>query len=118
MPKINTLQFEARVLTEPRTKQFQSGKQVTDWLVGLYAGKNQDGTYKRASITVKYWGNTIPQKGKDIVMQGKLEAESWQKDGQEVTKPVINCESWHEVGQQPSALPPTQDNGVDPDLPF
>ena len=69
MSKINQLQFEARVLTDPRTKQFPSGKQVTDWLVGLYAGKNQDGTYKRASITVKYWGNTIPQKGKDIVMQ-------------------------------------------------
>ena len=117
MPKINTLQFEARVLTEPRTKQFPSGKQVTDWLVGLYAGKNQDGTYKKASITVKHWGNTIPQKGKDIVMHGKLEAEAWTKDGKEVTKPVINCESWHEVGQQPIA-PAPQQGAEDQDLPF
>lgn len=117
MAKINQLQFEARVLTEPRTKQFPSGKQVTDWLVGLYAGKNQDGTYKKASITVKHWGNTIPQKGKDIVMHGKLEAEAWSHEGRDITKPVINCESWHEVGQQPSA-PAPQQGAEEQDLPF
>jgi hypothetical protein len=116
MAKINKLQFEGRVLGEVRSKTFGSGKTVKEWAMGVYAGKNEDGSYKKASIQVKYWGDTEPVKNTDIVVSGRLGAEVWNKEGKDQSKITIVCESWHLAGQaqQQGA---GGDGGSD-DLPF
>lgn len=119
MAKQNALTFEGRVLTDVKTKQF-TDKSVSEWLMGLYAGKDSQGQYKKASIQVKYWGHHPPQKGQDIILIGKLNGEAWSKDGKDYNKPIILCESFSVVGQQPIAPPPQEsgDPASSDDLPF
>ena len=89
-----------KVLGDVKTKTF-GNKVLHEWFMSLYAGKNQDGTYKRAGITVKAWGVEPPARGDEIVVHGELQAEVFtDASGKEVAKIVINCAEFDYVGQE------------------
>jgi single-stranded DNA-binding protein len=114
--KRNEIIFEGRVIFEPRTKTFGNGKVLQEWGMGVYAGKNEDGSYKNANVIVKHWGNSCPAKGQDIIVTGRLGAEVWSKDGKDQSKITIVCESFDVAGQAKSAPQAQAPQGDD--LPF
>lgn len=97
MAKQNKLTFEGRVLGDVKSKTFGSGKQVHEWLMGVGA-KDAQGQWKNGIISVKKWGETAPTKGQDIIIEGRLGAEVWSKDGVDKSKVLIVCESFTAVG--------------------
>lgn len=103
MAKINELKLEGRVLGDVKSKTFGSGNVMQEWAMGLSTGKNQDGTWKKNHmIQVKHWGTSFPMRGADIVVTGRLGAEAWTKDGVDVSKVTIICESFTVVGSDAS----------------
>lgn len=94
MAKINELRLEARVLGEVKTKAFQGGKQVHEWGVGIGA-KQADGTWKNVFLSCKKWGDTLPQRGQDIIMTGSLKAETWGEDSKKI---YFNVDSFEVIG--------------------
>ena len=89
-----------KVLGDVKTKTF-GNKTLHEWSMGLYAGKNKDGSYKKAYLTVKAWGIEPPVRGDEIVVHGELQAEVFtDASGKEVTKVVINCAEFDYVGQK------------------
>lgn len=97
MAKQNKLTFEGRVTGEVRTKTFGSGKTVHEWSMGVGV-KDSQGQWKNAFISVKHWGNSAPIKGSDIIVEGRLGAEAWTKDGADKSKVTIVCDSFKLVG--------------------
>ena len=118
-------QFEVRkqfrVNSDPRTKTFQSGKVLHDFLSSVYAGKDQSGQAQYATISIKMWNMEPPQKGSQIIVTGRLGAETWVKDGNKVERIVVTADKWeHVIGnntpQQSAPVPQQQENPDD--LPF
>jgi hypothetical protein len=102
-----------KVVGEVRTKTVGTSRQVSEWSMSLYAGKNADGTYKRAYVTCKAWDIEPPQRGDEISVNGELQAEVWYKDGKESSKVVIVVESFGFVVERTEE---TSQHGQD--LPF
>lgn len=72
-----------RILTNPESRTFESGKSVVKFLAGMDGGKDKFGQYIRNSIEVQAWGNDgrvvqdYCQKGGYVFVNGVLLTDVW-----------------------------------------
>jgi len=83
MPNLNQVHLAGHLGRDAETKSFASGSAVTQFSLALSSGTKDKP--KTAWVNVKVW-NAAPvvqelQKGAAVMVEGRLEEESWEKDG-------------------------------------
>jgi single-strand DNA-binding protein len=135
MASFNNCSFSGYVGRDPELRYFESGKTVANFSIAV---DNRQG--ETLWIAVKVWGKgaevigNYVKKGSQIIVNGELQQESWEKDGEKKTKIALNCTEFKLIGskkdsdgarvdkedasvaKQPIAAPAQA--GFDDDIPF
>ena len=92
---------------DPETRQTPSGQSVTNFALAVNrTWKGQDGSTQEAVsyIDCVAWGRTgeviaqYMQKGRPILVSGRLDQRSWEQDGQKRSKVEVIVEDFNFVG--------------------
>ena len=111
----NTITIVGHVGQPPSVKKFTSGKKVVKFSVAVKEF-SADKEPQTMWLDVQAWNGLGDRayehitKGREVVIQGRLALDSYKdKDGRDVTKPVINLNSFFLCGKKPvsAELPKT-----------
>lgn len=101
MASFNSCTFTGYVGRDPECKYFESGSAVAEFTVAISYPKRKNGEEKAALwLSVKVWGKQVDnvanliRKGSHVLLQGELEQETWEKEGQKQSKLVLSCRSF------------------------
>lgn len=91
MPSLNQVHLAGHLGRDAETKTFSSGSAVTQFSLAIPFGTKDN--KKTAWIEIKLW-NASPavqelQKGAAVMIEGRIEQESWEKNGQKQSKLVV-----------------------------
>lgn len=87
---INNVILMGRLVRDPELKTTNSGKNVTEITLAVDKGNDQ-----AAFLEVVAWEKTAElisqytQKGSKLLVQGRLDQQSWEKDGKKFSKVII-----------------------------
>lgn len=102
---------------DPVAKRFPSGKTVVKFSMAVRDYSNSKTQTPPLWIDVQAWnglGDRVSEhitKGREVVIQGRLALDHYtDKDGRDVTKPVINLVSFHLCGKKTVKSEPTSKN--------
>ena len=122
-PKRNqmTLQSQGiiRIISEPKTKEFDSGAKVLEFYGGIQEGRDKQGEWINNGISVQAWNKTgdliteYLQEGDSFVGIGSIQQQDWEKDGQKRSKHVFKL-SRVEFLPKPKDDAPTDACGLKP----
>ena len=106
---VNHLVYQGRVVRDLELKTTQSGIENVKFTLA-WSEKYKE-TERKCFLTCKAWRNTATfldkyfrSKGSEMVVEGALETEEWEKDGQKHSQIVLNVDKVHFCGKK-------QDNG-------
>ena len=97
---VNQVILMGNLTRDPETRQTPSGQSVTSFSLALNRSyKDQSGEWQEATdyIDVVAWGplgERVAQyvtKGRRVLVQGRLQSSSWEKDGQKRTKVEVQA---------------------------
>jgi single-strand DNA-binding protein len=101
MASFNSCTFTGYVGKDPECKYFESGTAVAEFSIAISYPKRKGGEEKEALwLSVKVWGKQVDnvanliKKGSHVLLQGELEQETWEKDGDKRSKLVLSCRSF------------------------
>lgn len=129
---INKILFQGRLVAKPELKEV-GGFNNTEFTVAWSEKYKERET--KCFLRCKAWRNTAEfvcnyfDKGQEIVIDGQMVTESWEKDGQTQSRTICNVERAHFCGSKsnsaPAPTPAAKDDsfvnipeGVDEELPF
>ena len=106
---VNHLVYQGRVVRDLELKKTQSGIENVKFTLA-WSEKYKE-TERKCFLTCKAWRQTASfldkffhSKGSEMVVEGALETEEWEKDGQKHSQIVLNVDNVHFCGKK-------QDNG-------
>lgn len=91
---MNNVQLSGWLARDPEVRYFESGSVVASTAVGIQEYKKGDDN-KTNFVEVKAWGKTAEfmaqylHKGSYLIAAGRLEVETWEKDGSKRSKTVV-----------------------------
>lgn len=91
---MNTVQLSGWLARDPEARYFESGSVVASTAIGIQEYKKNDDA-KTNFVEVKAWGKTAEfmcqylKKGSYLIATGRLEVETWEKDGNKRSKTVV-----------------------------
>lgn len=101
MASFNSCTFTGYVGKDPECKYFESGTAVAEFSIAISYPKRKGGEEKEALwLGVKVWGKQVDnvanliKKGSHVLLQGELEQETWEKEGEKRSKLVLSCRSF------------------------
>ncbi len=101
MESFNSCTFTGYVGRDPECKYFESGTAVAEFTIAISYPKRRNAEEKEALwLSVKVWGKQVDnvanliKKGSHVLLQGELEQETWEKDGDKRSKLVLSCRSF------------------------
>ena len=107
---VNHLVFQGRTTKDLEKKVTQSGIENVKFTLA-WSEKYKE-TERKCFLTCKAWRQTAAfldrffhSKGSEMVVEGALETEEWEKDGQKHSQIVLNVDKVHFCGKK-------QDNGT------
>jgi single-strand DNA-binding protein len=106
---IATAQVAGNITRDPELRHTTGGTAVANFTVAV--GTKYKDNERTSFIDVKLWGvagETFAKyatKGSAVVVSGKLEQESWEKDGQKRSKIVLNATDFVFAGGKPDTAP-------------
>ncbi len=132
---LNSVLLQGRLVKDIELKQ-AGGFSVTEFTVA-WSEKYKE-TETKCFARCKAWRNTAEflnkyfKKGQELVVEGKLVTESWEKDGQTQSRTIVSVEKAHFCGTKSSnssgqSLPSPEEapdgfknipDGLEEDLPF
>ena len=95
MASFNNCTFSGNLGRDPEVKYFDDGKAVANFSIAVEGRKGQT-----LWMAVKVWNKpaqTIAdyvRKGSRIIVNGELQEETWEKDGQQKSRMVLNCQNF------------------------
>jgi len=101
MASFNNCTFSGNVGQDPEIRYFESGTMVAEFSLAV-SGRRRDS--ETLWLRVKVWGKQAQaigdyvKKGSQIIVNGEFQQESWEKDGQKMSKPVLNCQNFTLLG--------------------
>lgn len=115
---INHVTIQGRLTKDPEVKTTQSGIKFCNFTVA-WSEKYKE-VESKCFLSCKAWRQTAEllgkywQKGKEILLEGRLLTEEWEKDGQKQSRTVLDVQNIHftakaEKGNQQAA--PAQQSG-------
>ena len=120
MSDINSVVLCGRVTRDAEVKYTSGGMAVSEISVAVnrYAGKDKG--EEVSFFEVNLWGKTAEAlvqyltKGRQIVVQGELRQERWEKDGQKQSKVRINANNIQLVGGKEEKVEPARQSSPQP----
>ena len=103
----NKVVLMGNLTRDPETRQTPSGQSVTNFSLAISrTWKGQDGSNQEAVsfIDCVAWGKTgeviaqYMQKGRPILVEGRLDQRSWEQDGNKRSKVEVIVENFNFVG--------------------
>lgn len=95
MASFNNCTFSGNLGRDPEVKYFDDGKAVANFSIAVEGRKGQT-----LWMTVKVWNRPAQviadyvRKGSKIIVNGELQEETWEKDGQQKSRMVLNCQNF------------------------
>lgn len=102
MATFNDCSFSGNVGRDPEMRYFESGNCLATFSLPI-EGRRDGETFW---LNVKVWGKQATviadyvKKGSRIIVNGELEFESWESNGEKKTKPVLNCRKFTLLGDK------------------
>lgn len=99
----NNCSFSGSLGKDPEVRFFEDGKAVANFSIAIN-GRGDSTLW----MPVKVWGKQVQviadyvKKGSQIIVSGELENETWQKEGQERSRMVLNCRNFSLIGGKKS----------------
>ena len=99
----NNCSFSGSLGKDPDVRFFEDGKAVANFSIAIN-GRGDSTLW----MPVKVWGKQAQvisdyvKKGSQIIVSGELENETWQKEGQERSRMVLNCRNFSLIGGKKS----------------
>ena len=101
---IPTISDVAGVIADPELKHTNSGKAILNLRLAFNDSKYNEETRKWDTVKTFYvdaqaWEQTAERlydqlaKGDQVYVSGRIETQSWEKDGEKKSKPVLNLQS-------------------------
>lgn len=141
MNDLNTLALIGRVTRDAELRYTSTGTALSSFTIAVNRSvkKGDQWTDEASFIDLTVWGKTAENlnkylvKGTQVAVQGSLEQQRWEKDGQKFSKLAVHVDSVQLIGgkressgstsQPQSGPPPTREGGFDPhayedDIPF
>lgn len=130
---VNKMILQGRLTADPELRQTQSGISVIEFTVAWSEKYNEIET--KCFLRCRAWRGTAEfiskyfTKGQEIVVDGKIITEKWEKDGQPQNRTICDVEKVHFCGNKANNVnaTPTTENATqgdfkpvdnDDDLPF
>ena len=128
---MNHVSIQGRLVQDPEVKTTQSGIKFCSFKIA-WSEKYKE-VESKCFLPCKAWRNTAEllgkywQKGKEILLEGRLLTEEWEKDGQKQSRTVLEVQNIHFTAKGESkgnnqAAPAQQSGGFvqvdDEALPF
>lgn len=100
MVSMNQVTLAGNLTHDPELKFIQSGTAVGNLLLAANTtyGKGENRKEETAFVQVTVWGksaewaNETLKKGSNVIVNGRLQTQSWEKDGKKQSKLVLICE--------------------------
>lgn len=99
MASFNNCSFSGNLGRDPEMRYFEDGKMLATFSIAVENRKKQT-----LWMNVKVWGKQAQvvadyiRKGSGVIVNGELQEETWEKDGQQKSKMVLNCQNFIMVG--------------------
>ena len=96
---MNHVSIQGRLVQDPEVKTTQSGIKFCNFKVA-WSEKYKE-VESKCFLPCKAWRNTAEllgkywQKGKEILLEGRLLTEEWEKDGQKQSRTVLEVQNIH-----------------------
>lgn len=127
---LNKLLYQGRMVADPEVKQTQSGISFLEFTVA-WSEKYKE-TETSCFMRCKAWRNTAEfvgkwfRKGQEILIEGHMVTETWDKDGQKQSRTICNVEKVNFCGPASKVSEKTDTSAVntwvndipDEELPF
>ena len=131
---LNKLEYQGRLTADIELKQTQSGVSFTEFTVAWSEKYKEVET--KCFLRCKAWRQTAEfvskyfKKGSEILIEGRLVTEQWEKDGQTQSRTICDVEKVHFCGSksdnggnsaptyQANNAPKFEEIGEDDSLPF
>ena len=123
----NKVIIQGNLVRDVELKKTQSGNSVAVFTVAVGSRyKAKDGSVKEevAFIDVESWGKQAEviaeyfNRGSQILIDGRLKQDSWEKDGQKHTKLKVSLESFSFVGSPKKESEEKSSNKEDDEIPY
>ena len=123
---IPTISDVAGIIAEPELKHAKSGKAILNLRLAFNDSKYNEETRawdntKTFYVDAQAWEQTAERlydqlaKGDQVYVSGRIETQSWEKDGEKKSKPVLNVQSVRKLakaeGGQQRTQQPSRDTG-------
>lgn len=101
---LNKVQFQGRLTASPELKHTQSGVAVLEFTVAWSEKYKEIET--KCFLRCKAWRQTAEfvskyfDKGSEIIVEGKMITEQWEKDGQSQSRTICDVEKVHFCGRK------------------
>ena len=128
---LNKLEYQGRLTADIELKQTQSGVSFTEFTVAWSEKYKEVET--KCFLRCKTWRQTAEflskyfKKGSELIIEGKMVTEQWEKDGQTQSRTICDVEKVHFCGSKSdnggnsaptSSAPKMEEIGDDDSLPF
>ena len=121
---MNQVILSGRLVRDPELRQTMSNKAACSFSIAVYDGKDKDGNKKSIFVNCSAWDATAEsiaqyfRKGSQILVSGKWEQNSYEKDGQKKKYDQVRVLKFEFMGNKEpqDAFAEVPDGNID--LPF
>ncbi len=118
MQGVNKTLFIGNLGKDPETKFFESGKQLTTFSIAVSKSwtKDREKREKTTWINIACWektaelANQMLKKGSRVWIEGELENQDWEKNGEKRISTQIVCNSFLILDDKPQSTVDNQTN--------
>lgn len=134
MANFNKVILAGNLTRDPELRYIADGTPVTDCGLAVNSPPNKAGVRKTVFIDLTFWRRTAEvvceycKKGSSVLVDGKLEMDQWEKDGQKFSKIKVIVENFQmldkksdlpaNTGKQATNQTPASDLPSDSEIPF
>jgi len=118
MQGLNQTNFIGNLGKDPETKFFESGKQLTTFSIAVSKSWTKDGVKREKTtwINIACWektaelANRLLKKGSRVWIEGELEHQEWEKNGEKRISTQIVCSYFLILDDKPRETADNQTN--------
>lgn len=102
MASFNNCTFSGNLGKDPELRYFEDGKMVANFTIAVEGRRGSGAMW----IPVKVWGKQAQvigdyvKKGSQIIVNGELQQETWNKGDEKMSRMVLNCNTFTLLGRK------------------
>lgn len=112
---LNQTNLQGRITKDPELKQTKTGKKVCSFTVAVDKRGKDAGTNFIDCVAWEGRGETISKyfkKGSPILVTGRLDQQTWEKDGMKRSKLMVIVDDFNFIGSKIGEATPSEQAGL------